>query len=129
MSDTPRTDAASFAFDTFNGVDPWEGERWIKVVPAKLAAQLERDLAAVTKERDKMKRMVSGKEKIMKNKDMIPKFPQPSNRDLDAGWHIDVVYLGKIRDMAGEIWPDSNLDLEEVEAVLLAYAKSANAQS
>ena len=45
MNDTPETAAASFNYDTFNGVDPWKGERFIKVVPAKLAAQLEHELA------------------------------------------------------------------------------------
>ena len=49
---TPRTDEAEFSFDTFNGVDPWEGERWIKVVPSKISAELERELTAVSKERD-----------------------------------------------------------------------------
>jgi hypothetical protein len=39
--DTPRTDKASFYYDTFNGVDPWEGERYIKVVPAKISEELE----------------------------------------------------------------------------------------
>jgi hypothetical protein len=42
-SKTPRTDKAAFSYDTFNGVDPWEGERYIKAVPAKLAAELERE--------------------------------------------------------------------------------------
>ena len=44
-SDTPRTDKAAFSYDTFNGVDPWKGERYISVVPAKLAAELERENA------------------------------------------------------------------------------------
>ena len=43
---TPRTDKAEFSFDTFNGVDPWEGERWIKVVPSKISAKLETELTA-----------------------------------------------------------------------------------
>ena len=49
---TTRTDEAEFSFDTFNGVDPWEGERWIKVVPSKISAKIESELTAVTKERD-----------------------------------------------------------------------------
>ena len=49
---TPRTDKAEFSFDAFNGVDPWEGERWIKVVPSKISAELESELAAVTEQRD-----------------------------------------------------------------------------
>jgi hypothetical protein len=43
-TDTPRTDKAAFSHDTFNGVDPWKGERYIKVIPAQLAAELEREV-------------------------------------------------------------------------------------
>lgn len=51
---TPRTDKAEFSFDTYNGVDPWEGERWIKVVPSKISAKLETELTAVTEQRDRL---------------------------------------------------------------------------
>jgi len=51
---TPRTDEAEFSFDTFNGVDPWEGKRWIKVVPSKISAKLESELTAVTEQRDRL---------------------------------------------------------------------------
>jgi hypothetical protein len=51
---TPETDAKLLSFDTFNGIDPWEGERFIKVVPANFARKLERELDEVRKQRDKL---------------------------------------------------------------------------
>ena len=43
-TDTPITDNSTFSYDTYNGIEPWEGERYIKVVPAKLAAEFEKAL-------------------------------------------------------------------------------------
>ncbi len=54
MSDTPRTDAKLLSFDTFNGIDPWKGERFIKVVPANFARELERELAEARERIDKL---------------------------------------------------------------------------
>jgi hypothetical protein len=56
MSDTPtlETDAKLLSFDTFNGIDPWKGERFIKVVPANFARKLERERDEARDQRDRL---------------------------------------------------------------------------
>lgn len=51
MSDTPRTDEQCISVT----VDPWEEDDLIDCVPADFARQLERELAATTKERDELR--------------------------------------------------------------------------
>ena len=50
MSKTPLTDAATFLHDRCNGVDRIVGERYIEVVPADLAAELEAGVVRLTED-------------------------------------------------------------------------------
>jgi hypothetical protein len=66
MSDTPtpETDAKLLSFDTFNGIDPWKGERFIKVVPANFARKLERERDEARDQRDRLADALRGFRRI-----------------------------------------------------------------
>jgi hypothetical protein len=61
---TPETDAKLLSFDTFNGIDPWKGERFIKVVPANFARKLERERDEARDQRDRLAEAVERIEEI-----------------------------------------------------------------
>ncbi len=81
MSDTPRTDAISFRWDT-----PKPGAR--EVVDAEDARQLERELAAAKKERDALwENNLQADTKIGELKALLQEWVDTEIDEMDEGFH------------------------------------------